>query len=694
MLNIKSKVIADDYRYNPYNFIPLGERCIRLPYEKGNLTGSIHCIITPKSDFFIPDSNIENCTWDGIKNVDHKVKEFFSYGEFKEFHNMSQSAGPENPVIPGSELRGMIRNMHEIMTNSCLSAFDDKELSSRLPIAKDAGIIEIDHMGKWKLYKAVKYSVNTDKKYKKSPAFEIKEIDNVKYINGYKTFSKVKFNYEKDNMLFRVTEIGDSCKKEGYLIIGEKKVDEYGNCDKHNEYIFCKKNGFKDTKPEAENIPDKVIKDALTSYNKVIKLYQEFSGDNDCKWYSSSFINDDIIAAKRRENRNLMESVCFPIWYHAVKNSKGFITKIFFSPACIGRNSYDKTLKSYIKDFNSCIGEVNSSGNKCFCESCRLFGLVNKRKINKKKMSVVLPSSIRISDAKFIGNKPIYAHITTLKELSNPKIASMEMYTQLTGIDSDFWTYEYCKKMVPDKRPGKEGRFIPEYVLLKDGDLILNGRKLYYHDITNKNYKEESDKKDKNGIDVEQTERNITIRPLRGIEENKFEFDVYFEHISEEQLKKLLVVLSMRGNQSSYCYKLGTGKPLGLGSVKICVDDVRIRKINSETLDYDYDSCKEKYKDYFEKDMIDIFEIDKTSNQFRMLNELTDLNTFNKEEMSRIGYPIGKDDKGKKGEGYQWFMNNRGPIGNPIFNQVLSAFTNSNFKDNSNNRSKLYNNKK
>ena len=148
----------------------------------------------------------------------------------------------------------------------------------------------------------------------------------------------------------------------------------------------------------------------------------------------------------------------------------------------------------------------------------------------------------------------------------------------------------------------------------------------------------------------------------------------------------------MRGNDSPYCYKLGTGKPLGLGSVKVCVDDIHIRKINSETFDYEYKSCKDEYKEFFEKDKIDIFGIDKESDQFKMLNELTNLNTFDEKKMQKIGYPVGEENRNKQGEGYQWFMNNRGPIGRPAFAQVLNSFGNSKYINDRACKSKLSNN--
>jgi hypothetical protein len=66
----------------------------------------------------------------------------------------------------------------------------------------------------------------------------------------------------------------------------------------------------------------------------------------------------------------------------------------------------------------------------------------------------------------------------------------------------------------------------------------------------------------------------------------QFSFDVYFENITDAQLKQLVWVLTLGenpvkddANKAILCHKIGHGKPLGLGSAKIIAERVEIRKI-------------------------------------------------------------------------------------------------------------------
>ena len=52
----------------------------------------------------------------------------------------------------------------------------------------------------------------------------------------------------------------------------------------------------------------------------------------------------------------------------------------------------------------------------------------------------------------------------------------------------------------------------------------------------------------------------------------EFTGKVYFDEISEKQLNQLLYIL-MYTSDGKHGYKLGTGKPLGLGSVELNVED-------------------------------------------------------------------------------------------------------------------------
>ena len=62
----------------------------------------------------------------------------------------------------------------------------------------------------------------------------------------------------------------------------------------------------------------------------------------------------------------------------------------------------------------------------------------------------------------------------------------------------------------------------------------------------------------------------------------KFSFDIFFEGITREELNKLIWSLNFweNKNNGSFMHKIGHGKPLGFGSVKITVDEILERKYN------------------------------------------------------------------------------------------------------------------
>ncbi|MCM1271764.1 MAG: RAMP superfamily CRISPR-associated protein, partial [Ruminococcus flavefaciens] len=157
--------MSDTLFLNAYNFVPLlGKECLRESLEKGSLTGKISCVIIPKTDFFIPNTSNETCTYSGV--CGKTVREFFSYTQLPEKHEMNGDNAPQHPVIPGSELRGMIRSMYEAMTDSCLYALDLPDLlSSRSNDAKLPGLLHYCEDGTWELIKAEKNWLDDRKEF-------------------------------------------------------------------------------------------------------------------------------------------------------------------------------------------------------------------------------------------------------------------------------------------------------------------------------------------------------------------------------------------------------------------------------------------------------------------------------------------------------------------------------------------------
>lgn len=554
---------------------------------------------------------------------------------------MTRENAPQNPVIPGSEIRGMIRSMYEAFTNSCMSALDfNKDLSSRVFEPFSAGILTFKNE-KWKLYSADRYNIKI-----KDNKFEVQtDKSGQRYINDNNckpvySYQSVKFSFKNNSKgLKNVTSVSDKDTKQGYAVIGEPFVQKKkSELKKKSEFIFTQKE-----KLISDN--NDMILNAINKFNVIIKDFYRDSKINKAKENTRSvtdFYKGREIPKNPKENTNI------PVWYNKIKDESGNIY-LYFSPACIGREIFINDFLKFTYSYEPCNGEE-------LCPCCKLFGMVGDDSSNS--------SRLRFSDALFTGIKPEYSPITTLKELSAPKPTSMEMYTHIKDDNKGFWNYDiyYSDKNI---------------ILPAAEHIEINGRKMYYHNPNNNCYKY-----DGNDDDFKKNrKRLVSARPLKGKESNKFEFDIFFEHITENELKMLLVVTSLLFNQSDYCYKIGMGKPIGLGSIKISVNEVMLRTIEmtDNGISYKYIPTN-NYKDYYDYDNISKEKAEETVRNF-LKGENVVQSVFEQIKKMTYFYYAGKNNKNHypqypqsvedDKEIFKWFSNNRTIGKKHAFEQVL-----------------------
>ena len=288
---------------------------------------------------------------------------------------------------------------------------------------------------------------------------------------------------------------------------------------RHNESVFKK----------GKKLPVDVtqLNSAINRLDYSIEMYGKKSinrqlGSNKHTGYS---------AYRDARNRGII-----PVWYKKVTKD-GKIIDISLSIAAIGRKVYKNTVNDLIG-----LGLIACHADKedrdaSLCPACQLFGTVRGSGYG---------SHVRFTDAictDEMGEKPVSV---TLKELGSPRTGYLPFYA-LKGIDYDLHGTN------------------------------INGRKFYWHNpqaSKDKSIYTEDSKKERN-------ERNATVEVLNN---GLFEFDVYFDEISKDQLNTLIWTLSLGENneESKYCYKIGHGKPIGLGSVKICVSEQIFRTYSNE----------------------------------------------------------------------------------------------------------------
>ena len=222
--------------------------------------------------------------------------------------------------------------------------------------------------------------------------------------------------------------------------------------------------------------------------------------------------------------------------------------------------------------------------------------------------------------------------VPTLKELSSPKLTSIEFYSLLRNMtgyrDQQRWNFD------------------------SDG-VYLRGRKIYLH---NPKAAVTSEEEIKHAVFCasERTKRNSSMQLATG---GAFTFSVYFNGITESELKTLVWALTLgdaQGN-SSLNHKLGHGRPLGLGSVKLKVSEIVRRTTDGNS----YCTKPETVgADYFNGFTLPIDGTD-------TLTALRAAFDFNYAGNHDVAYPIGT--AGGKPENdnnsMQWFSLNHGKVG-------------------------------
>lgn len=571
---------SDERFINPYNFVSLEEKATRSEdIQKGNLTGVIKCTLTTRSPLFIPNTENVSCDPEEPK---HKVYEFFSY---------SRESEKFKPVIPASELRGLIRSAYETVTNSCLSKLDDLPITARTPRPKNKGIIS------WEKEKSIWVLYEAEKRTEES-------ITEAAFLQGEITPpSKDKFGNKKDG--------------------------------KRNSHFFVKKS----------MIPlysGGILENAVKNLKDVLELYRDPK-----KNINLNKKEKGIIKHTGYSSYKITKEKPFAVWYEFVGE------KLYLAPACISRTAFYNTLGTAVGDYSPC-NDKNS-----ICKACLLFGMIGDKN--------AVYSKIRFSDGKatnFTDDK--YMPQITLAELASPKKSAVEFYTYKPSYDAKVWNYDFKTVGYEGSKDKKSN--LPIYKDIKKDELRIRGRKYYWHSGEILTQQKHNDYNHINEPKIK-NERNVTVRPIKDTE---FSFEVYYNNITEQQLKELLWVLTLGDNKadSNLCYKLGMGKPLGLGSVKITIDNSKEkggifqRKLVLKENDIEYSASK---RDDFDNLVnSDIFSGLKDKKYYREFLEICNIDVLKKytDRGIRVCYPCGDDGgNGKNSKaGHQWFLGNKAKI--------------------------------
>ena len=602
---------------NPYNFIELPEHKRKQYEDTDRHTGVIEYSVTTKTPLFIPNTSSNKAfkISDEKEFSDpekaHHSYDFYSYTLLKQ--NQRYDDVYHQPVIPGSEVRGMIRNLYETLTDSCMSGLTVNEIPiKRVPGIFKAGLI-------CKNGENYKLLLNVD-------SFRIKFREYLP--DGKKIYVKKEYKEYKGRnfpgVLTRYsTRPEGPCKSEAYVINWGMGVKKKGS------HVFIAKSNSSEIKISKELIEDTLLR-VIESYKNQPSVKK--SNLNAYKNYES--------AVKAFLKNNEKGNVYFPVNYsipikRTDKNTpvqQGSI--VYLSPACITKEAYANNIGKLAGEFAPC-----KNTNK-ICPSCALFGTIGEditsAAASKLRFADLLPEKMQENA------KSYYDNIITLQTLGGPKLGNVAFYLKKPD-DANFWTYDYYIDKNGD-------------VCIKPGE--LRGRKYYWHH-QNFNYTE----------GVEATNLNKTIRPVKsGV---TFKGKIFFEDISEKQLQELVWIVNGGNTDSTekedICYKLGAAKPLGLGSVKCSVSRVleRVVSLQNGTIQYKEENITERYCG-----------LSYVENGFSDTGKIAFLNMCNYHAVPdsiMISYPREEkqmEDKILK-EGYLWYQHNQSKLGNSKELQII-----------------------
>lgn len=412
-------------------------------------------------------------------------------------------------AIPGSSLRGCLKNVFKIITNSAMRCNENGSISDGLLFWRDiskGGLFTESYLKEMTLK-------NKEITAPRAQAGFLVEFRGSKYI------CPAKFKVMKNTT--NIKEI----KKSPHVIWENNYVDVFsGNIDKKNKTYF-----YRITEP---------------IWDKRIEISNEFM-----KFYKLD---------RNRNSKNLLKK-------DAIKKPLKKIKLI------------EDAMKKGCKNIVPCFYCIKN-GKVCHLGSSPYYRIPYRKKIYMHVPKELNLSKIDFTEAVF-GNKEfwssrIYVEDCYLKEeqedafykksvylrLNNPNLAAYQFYLD-TGSDGEVQDW--------------------------NGNTSIRGYKMYWH-------KKMEWKKNLQDNISKQLKKDF-IQPLK--EHCHFKGKVRFENLDEIELGALVYLFKL--GEENCCYKLGMGKPMGLGSVKIIANlYLRDEKYYKKLFDKD-----DKFKGYnLEKD--------------------------------------------------------------------------------------------
>lgn len=433
-------------------------------------------------------------------------------------------AADGTPYIPASSVRGVVRNVYETMTDSCFGTMKkDTVITVRTKNVLSPGLL-VKKGENWVLYRAKRHLVVTDPGFYEDhhlKQYDITLYKQKKLINKSGNLFKYELAYKENGEEAGYTSSGRNRRYIGTYV---KYITETENECGLTGYLCI---GEKSPRRHFQSIFEKrnieglyktISKKDLEKLETVLEIYRN---DSVNKQYPNTHKGYP-------DYERMKQNGVIPVYYQ-IQNGK-----LYMSFAALGRKAFSRMLNDVVseKSHQKCDTREN------LCPACALFGTVEGEGLG---------SRIRFTDACCTNyEKERLVENVVFGELGSPRMSYLPFYLKAR-----------------DKT-----------ISYKDGydtdGLEIRGRKFYWH--------HEPELVSEQEIPI--NERNATFDVLNSGTE--FKFTIYFDGISETQLKQLAAAVHLNDNNrdGNQCHKIGHGKPFGYGSVKITVDRCMLREFN------------------------------------------------------------------------------------------------------------------
>ena len=501
----------------PYNFIRLAEHVIPAEFyttngedaivadykthinQSENISGFIDVSITAKTPLFIGGETIED--EDGLYQA--------FYGD------------DETPIIPGSSIKGMIKQIFKIVTSGAFrpfnNGFGDFE-DRRLYFRDFASNNELSRYYNKRMTEP--YLIEGEKKGKSKrrrgialPGFLIKTVTG-KYFIVESESDKV--DYTDEDRANKKDQVKNIIWHEDFV-----EIHTGPPIKRKNRYIVISRPSSFD---ENKRIP--VSMDCIHSYeDDTNRNTINLLGENEPDDMIFGLDDDEAIL-----NFTGWGDITYVVPCHFIKNEMGVISH--FGHGQLYRIAYDLSIGDHVPE--------------AIHEQTKIVDLADAVFGYDKKWS----GRLSFSDGHLIDNYGRHLFKAYPSALMSPKPTSFQFYLEQNSDDDSLnhWGTP---------------------------NVSIRGYKMYWHQplikARNWQWNNSDPTKDKPNKDAKK------IRPV--YEGNIFTSRIYFDRLTRIELGALLFVLNLdRVFDKKICYKLGMGKSIGLGSVKL---DSKVTCINS-----------------------------------------------------------------------------------------------------------------